>query len=103
MTAARDARQGRTIIAMDVYDVRFPTSEHQDGSDAMFPDPDYSAAYVVLRTDTGDGLEGHGLTFTIGRGNDIVCAQFSTACIRYSKDAIPSTINIEPVISLFCT
>ena len=57
----------RTIIAMDVHDVRFPTSEHQDGSDAMFPDPDYSAAYVVLRTDASDGVEGHGLTFTIGR------------------------------------
>ncbi|MEO5818295.1 MAG: L-fuconate dehydratase [Gemmatimonadaceae bacterium] len=64
----------RRIIAMDVYDVRFPTSEHQDGSDAMFPDPDYSAAYVVLRTDAGDALEGHGLTFTIGRGNELCVA-----------------------------
>ena len=64
----------RTIIAMDVLDVRFPTSEHQDGSDAMFPDPDYSAAYVVLRTDAGDSVEGHGLTFTIGRGNELCVA-----------------------------
>jgi L-fuconate dehydratase len=64
----------RTIIAMDVHDVRFPTSEHQDGSDAMFPDPDYSAAYVVLRTNAGDDLEGHGLTFTIGRGNELCVA-----------------------------
>jgi L-fuconate dehydratase len=64
----------RTIIAMDVHDVRFPTSEHQDGSDAMFPDPDYSAAYVVLRTDASDGIEGHGLTFTIGRGNELCVA-----------------------------
>lgn len=63
-----------TIIrSMRVHDVRFPTSEFLDGSDAMNPDPDYSAAYVVLETDT-PGLEGHGLTFTIGRGNDIVCA-----------------------------
>lgn len=61
------------ITAMRVIDVRFPTSQHLDGSDAMNPDPDYSAAYVVLETDQ-PGLEGHGLTFTIGRGNEICCA-----------------------------
>ena len=47
------------------------TSSSLDGSDAMNPDPDYSAAYVVLETDGAQ--QGHGLTFTIGRGNDIVC------------------------------
>ena len=57
------------IEAVDVVDVRFPTSRHHDGSDAMNPDPDYSAAYVVLRTD--DGPDGHGFAFTIGRGNDV--------------------------------
>jgi L-fuconate dehydratase len=62
-----------TIQSMRVLDVRFPTSAHLDGSDAMNPDPDYSAAYVVLETDQ-PGLEGHGLTFTIGRGNEICCA-----------------------------
>jgi L-fuconate dehydratase len=62
-----------TIRSMRVIDVRFPTSKLLDGSDAMNPDPDYSAAYVVLETDT-PGLAGHGLTFTIGRGNDICCA-----------------------------
>ncbi|MGW0712049.1 L-fuconate dehydratase [Streptomyces sp. NPDC002643] len=62
------------IIAVDTYDIRFPTSRELDGSDAMNPDPDYSAAYVVLRTDAADGLEGHGFTFTIGRGNDIQVA-----------------------------
>jgi len=62
------------IIAVDTYDVRFPTSRELDGSDAMNPDPDYSAAYVVLRTDAGDGHEGHGFTFTIGRGNDVQVA-----------------------------
>jgi len=62
-----------TIRAMRVLDVRFPTSQALDGSDAMNPDPDYSAAYVVLETDS-PGLAGHGLTFTIGRGNDICCA-----------------------------
>ncbi len=61
------------ICAMDVADVRFPTSAHRDGSDAMNPDPDYSAAYVVLRTDERD-LAGYSLVFTTGRGNEIVCA-----------------------------
>src|SRR5947209_7840737 len=60
------------IVAVDVVDVRFPTSRHLDGSDAMNPDPDYSAAYVVLRTD--DGPDGHGFAFTIGRGNDVQAA-----------------------------
>ena len=63
-----------TITAVDVVDVRFPTSRSLDGSDAMNPDPDYSAAYVILRTDADDGVEGHGFTFTIGRGTDIVVA-----------------------------
>ena len=61
-----------TITAVDVIDVRFPTSRSLDGSDAMNPDPDYSAAYVVIRTDADDGLEGHGFTFTIGRGTEVV-------------------------------
>ncbi|MGA1798598.1 L-fuconate dehydratase [Sphingomonas sp. 4RDLI-65] len=61
------------ITGLRTIDLRFPTSAGLDGSDAMNPDPDYSAAYVVLDTDT-DGLEGHGLTFTIGRGNDICVA-----------------------------
>ena len=60
------------ITAVDVVDVRFPTSLTADGSDAMNKDGDYSAAYVVLRTDE-EGLEGYGFTFTIGRGNDL-CA-----------------------------
>jgi L-fuconate dehydratase len=63
-----------TITALDVLDIRFPTSRSLDGSDAMNPDPDYSAAYVVLRTDADDGLQGHGLTFTIGRGTEVVVA-----------------------------
>ncbi|SOB86138.1 enolase C-terminal domain-like protein [Streptomyces sp. 1331.2] len=62
------------ITSLDVLDVRFPTSEHLDGSDAMNPEPDYSAAYVMLRTDAGDGLEGHALAFTTGRGNDVQAA-----------------------------
>ncbi|WP_377272923.1 L-fuconate dehydratase [Peterkaempfera sp. SMS 1(5)a] len=62
------------ITAVETYDIRFPTSRELDGSDAMNPDPDYSAAYLVLRTDAGDGLEGHGFAFTIGRGNDVQVA-----------------------------
>nr|CAD6603781.1 L-fuconate dehydratase [Rhizobium sp. TCK] len=60
------------ITDLRVFDLRFPTSQSLDGSDAMNPDPDYSAAYVILDTDS-EGLAGHGLTFTIGRGNDICC------------------------------
>ncbi len=61
-----------TITGLTTYDVRFPTSEALDGSDAMNPDPDYSAAYCILHTDSR--LEGHGLTFTIGRGNELCVA-----------------------------
>jgi L-fuconate dehydratase len=64
-----------TITALETRDVRFPTSRLLEGSDAMNPDPDYSAAYLVLRTDerTADGapVEGYALAFTIGRGNDV--------------------------------
>ncbi|WP_051620176.1 enolase C-terminal domain-like protein [Haematomicrobium sanguinis] len=65
------------ITAIDTIDIRFPTSRELDGSDAMNPDPDYSAAYVVIRTDAGDGLEGHAFVFTIGRGNDVEAAAIS--------------------------
>ncbi len=63
-----------TITGLVARDIRFPTSRALDGSDAMNPDPDYSAAYVVLRTDHPAGLEGHGLAFTIGRGTEVVVA-----------------------------
>jgi L-fuconate dehydratase len=62
------------ITRLSIEDIRFPTSQQLDGSDAMNLDPDYSSAYVVLHTDAGDGLEGHGSAFTIGRGNEVVCA-----------------------------
>jgi L-fuconate dehydratase len=68
---------------LETYDVRFPTSLDLDGSDAMNTDPDYSAAYLILRTDADDGLEGHGFAFTIGRGNDV-----QTAAIEALRDHV---------------
>jgi L-fuconate dehydratase len=62
------------ITNLTAHDVRFPTSRSLDGSDAMHTSPDYSAAYVVLRTDAGEDLSGHGLTFTCGRGNEVCVA-----------------------------
>src|SRR5204863_9218967 len=60
------------ITALEVYDLRFPTSRTHAGTDAVHVDPDYSAAYVILKTDAG--LEGHGFTFTLGRGNEVCVA-----------------------------
>ncbi len=74
--------QAMTVIRIrdwKVLDIRFPTSESLDGSDAMHADPDYSAAYVVLRTDQ-PGLEGHGLTFTLGRGTELCVAAAEYLC-----------------------
>ena len=62
------------ITTLEARDIRFPTSRWLDGSDAMHTDPDYSAAYVVLRTTADDGIEGHGLTFTSGRGTEVCVA-----------------------------
>src|SRR5438128_6079165 len=65
-----------SIVITDAIarDIRFPTSRSLDGSDAMKTAPDYSAAYVVLKADSPNGLEGHGLTFTTGRGTEICVA-----------------------------
>ena len=71
------------ITSLSTYDLRFPTSASLDGSDAMNPDPDYSAAYVILETDSG--IAGHGLTFTIGRGNDIVCKAIEALTARVTE------------------
>jgi L-fuconate dehydratase len=61
-----------TFVSVETHDIRFPTSRDLDGSDAMNLDPDYSAAYVVLRTDDPNGLEGNGFVFSIGRGNEVL-------------------------------
>lgn len=60
------------ITAVIARDIRFPTSRSLDGSDAMNPAPDYSATYVTLETSNGE--QGHGMTFTIGRGNELCVA-----------------------------
>src|SRR2546421_3237591 len=65
------------ILSATTYDVRFPTSRSLAGSDAMHTTPDYSAAYVVLKTDAGDHLEGNGLTFTLGRGTEVCVAEIN--------------------------
>lgn len=82
------------ITGIEVKDVRFPTSKTFIGSDAMNPDPDYSAAYVVLKTNI-PGLEGHGLTFTIGRGNELcVKAIESLSYLIINKSLLSFTQNM---------
>ncbi|HET9648727.1 MAG TPA: enolase C-terminal domain-like protein, partial [Microlunatus sp.] len=66
------------ITAAQTVDVRFPTSQQLDGSDAMNPDPDYSAAYLSLSTDAGDAQVGAGFVFTTGRGNNIAAEAIQT-------------------------
>ncbi|OLO03954.1 MULTISPECIES: L-fuconate dehydratase [Salinicola] len=70
------------IQRVEVQDIRFPTSRELDGSDAMNAAPDYSATYVILHTDADDGLTGHGLTFTIGRGNEVCVAAVESLASR---------------------
>ena len=80
------------VLALDTYDIRFPTSREHDGSDAMNPDPDYSAAYVVLRTDAVDAAggeaQGHGFAFTIGRGNDVQVAAIDALAEHVDRKSV---------------
>ncbi|MGV2336417.1 MAG UNVERIFIED_CONTAM: hypothetical protein LVR18_20680 [Planctomycetaceae bacterium] len=85
-----------TITGFDTWDLRFPTSQHLDGSDAMNPDPDYSAAYVVLRTDSGS-LCGHGMTFTIGRGNELCTAAIGALAKLLVGQSVESLMK-SPVV-----
>ena len=79
-----------TVAALRVSDVRFPTSRDLDGSDAMNPDPDYSAAYLEMTTSDGDA--GVGLVFTIGRGNDV-----QSAAIAALADHVVGR-EVEPIL-----
>lgn len=72
-----------TITGIRTLDVRFPTSIFLDGSDAMNPDPDYSAAYLQIETDSADGIIGAGFVFTIGRGNDIQANAIDVLASRF--------------------
>jgi L-fuconate dehydratase len=81
------------ITGIEVRDIRFPTSKTLDGSDAMNTDPDYSAAYVILKTNHPDGLEGHGLTFTIGRGNEIVASALHALSYLVKGKSLDSFTN----------
>jgi L-alanine-DL-glutamate epimerase-like enolase superfamily enzyme len=77
-----------TITSIRTLDIRFPTSIFLDGSDAMNPDPDYSAAYLRIETDSADGLTGDGFVFTIGRGNDIQANAIEVLAARFvGRDA----------------
>ena len=78
--------------AFDTYDVRFPTSLTADGSDAMNQDGDYSAAYVLART-TGGEHEGHGFTFTIGRGNDVQLAAIRAVAQRFTGRDVSGVLD----------
>lgn len=78
-----------TITGIETHDIRFPTSRTLDGSDAVNVDPDYSAAYVILHTDS-PALEGHGLTFTNGRGNDVVCLAIGALAARLAGRTLES-------------
>lgn len=80
------------ITGIQTRDIRFPTSRALDGSDAMNAAPDYSAAYVILETDHPDGVEGHGLTFTIGRGNEL--------CVQ-AIEALSYLVLDQPLEALF--
>src|SRR5271156_5715927 len=82
------------ITAVRVIDLRFPTSREHIGSDAVNKDPDYSAAYCILETDAG--VEGHGLTFTLGRGTEL-CVSALNYLARFvqgrSLDSITSDLH----------
>ncbi|KZS93919.1 enolase C-terminal domain-like protein [Sistotremastrum niveocremeum HHB9708] len=81
------------ITGHRINDVRFPTSLTGDGTDAMNTECDYSSAYVTLLTDSSDGLVGHGMTFTIGRGNDIVCTAIKEVANRLVGKEIESLFS----------
>ena len=82
------------IIQLKTYDIRFPTSDFLDGSDAIHKDPDYSAAYLIIKTDSE--FEGHSLIFTLGRGNDICCyAMDKLSHLLIGRDLEEITSNIQ--------
>src|SRR5215510_2961732 len=81
------------IVKAVTYDIRFPTSRSGAGSDAMNPDPDYSAAYVTLETDDPEGIAGHGLTFTIGRGTEVCVAAIQALAPHLVGEVVEETVR----------
>lgn len=81
------------IVGFNVTDIRFQTSLNLDGSDAMNPEPDYSAAYLEIKTNSGDGAEGHGFAFTIGRGNEVQVAAIKALELFFLRQ------NTEEILS----
>jgi L-fuconate dehydratase len=79
------------ITGLETFDVRFPTSRELDGSDAVNVDPDYSAAYVILHTDSGE--EGHGFAFTCGRGNEVQVAAIDAFA------PLVTGLEVEPILA----
>jgi L-fuconate dehydratase len=82
---------------MRVVDLRFPTSRESIGSDAVNKDPDYSAAYCILETNAG--LEGHGLTFTLGRGTEL-CVAALEYLGRFVKGRSLDSLTVD--MAAFC-
>ena len=82
-----------SITTIETADIRFPTSGSLDGSDAMNRDPDYSAAYLSLATDAGDGLTGDGFVFTIGRGNNIAVEAVRTVAEMIRGESVESLLG----------
>ncbi|KAG9711756.1 hypothetical protein KCU73_g1881, partial [Aureobasidium melanogenum] len=80
-----------TITKATTRDVRFPTSLDKTGSDAMNAAGDYSAAYCILHTDSD--FSGHGMTFTIGRGNEIVCQAISLLAARVEGKKLEDLVS----------
>ncbi|KAF7721005.1 Alanine--tRNA ligase [Apophysomyces ossiformis] len=85
----------------EVFDIRFPTSKHLDGSDAMNTDPDYSAAYIIFFTDTD--VEGHGMTFTLGRGNEICCAAIKPLADKFMGKVLGELVQDMQAALRMCT
>ncbi|KZM20580.1 uncharacterized protein EKO05_0010953 [Ascochyta rabiei] len=80
-----------TITGVETRDVRFPTSLDKTGSDAMNAAGDYSSAYCILSTDSE--FTGHGMTFTIGRGNEIVCTAIAHLADRIKGRTLESLVE----------
>ena len=81
------------VTGFETRDVRFETSAMLDGSDAMNPDPDYSAAYLRITTDAADDHEGHAFVFTIGRGNDVQVAAIDAVAHRVLGRDVEEVLN----------